>query len=168
MRPWLTKQGVARSSGREAARVVFACAVLLAASGQLAAQDPEDAGRTDVALTTAAREVEAREVAFARTMADRDFAAFLTFVAEEAIFFAGDQPLRGRDAVGEAWQRFFEGPAAPFSWAPDVVEVLDSGALALSSGPVRNPAGDIVGRFSSIWRKSADGQWYVVFDKGCP
>jgi ketosteroid isomerase-like protein len=111
-------------------------------------------------------EVEAREIAFAKTMADRDFEAFLSFVSPEAIFFNGNEPLRGRDAVLKAWARFFDGPEAPFSWHPDVVEVLDSGALALSSGPVRSPAGEAVSRFNSIWRKDADGQWRVVFDKG--
>lgn len=112
-----------------------------------------------------AAEVEARETAFAKTMADRDFDAFLTFVSPEAIFFNGNQPLRGREAIGQAWARFFEGPA-PFSWHPDVVEVLDSGGLALTSGPVRGPAGEELGRFNSIWRKEADGRWRVVFDKG--
>ena len=48
----------------------------------------------------------------------------------------------------------------------DVVEVLESGNLALSSGPVRNASGEEVGRFNSIWRKEADGTWRVVFDKG--
>lgn len=110
--------------------------------------------------------VEAREIAFARTLADRDFEAFLTFVSEEAIFFDGERPLRGRDAVAAAWAPLFEQPAPPFSWHPDVIEVLESGGLALSSGPVRSPSGDVVGRFNSIWRKETDGVWRVVFDKG--
>ena len=113
-----------------------------------------------------AAEVEAREIAFAKTMADRDLEAFLTFVSPEAVFFNGNEPLRGRDAVEQAWAPFFEGAAAPFSWHPDVVEVLESGRLALSSGPVRDPSGEEVGRFNSIWRKDENGQWQVVFDKG--
>lgn len=113
-----------------------------------------------------AAEVRAREIAFAKTMADRDLDAFLTFVSPEAIFFSGNEPIRGRDEIVQAWAPFFEGPAAPFSWHPDVVEVLASGRLALSSGPVRDPSGEEVGRFNSIWRKDADGQWRVVFDKG--
>jgi ketosteroid isomerase-like protein len=119
-----------------------------------------------VAQTAAAAVVEAREIAFAQTLADRDLDAFLTFVSPEAIFFAGNEPLRGRDAVARTWAPFFEGPVAPFSWHPDVVQVLDSGDLALSSGPVRGPDGEEVGRFNSIWRRDADGQWLVVFDKG--
>ena len=117
-------------------------------------------------VTSAAAEVEAREIAFAKTMADRDFDRFLTFVSDEAVFFNGDEPLRGRDEVARVWSAYFEGANAPFSWHPDVVEALESGTLALSSGPVRNAAGEVVGRFNSIWRKEADGEWRVVFDKG--
>jgi ketosteroid isomerase-like protein len=115
---------------------------------------------------SSAAEVEAREIAFAQTMADRDLEAFLSFVSPEAIFFSGNEPLRGRDAVAKAWARFFEGPQAPFAWQPDVVEVLESGELALSSGPVRNASGEEIGRFNSIWRKDADDEWRVIFDKG--
>jgi ketosteroid isomerase-like protein len=114
----------------------------------------------------AAAEVEAREIAFAKTMADRDFEAFLTFISPEAIFFGGNEPIRGREAVGAAWRGFFEGDSPPFSWHPDVVEVLESGTLALSSGPVRGPDGQEAGRFNSIWRLDDDGVWRVIFDKG--
>ena len=113
-----------------------------------------------------AAEVEAREIAFAKTMADRDLDAFLTFVSPEAVFFNGNEPVRGHDAIAQAWASFFEGSAAPFSWHPDVVQVLESGRLALSSGPIRRASGEEVGRFNSIWRKDKDGQWRVVFDKG--
>jgi ketosteroid isomerase-like protein len=116
--------------------------------------------------TGAAAEVEAREIAFATSMADRDLDAFLSFVASEAVFFSGNQPLRGRDAVRAGWAPLFEGPTPPFSWRPDVVEVLASGALAFSSGPVTGADGEVVGRFNSIWRKDPDGVWRVVFDKG--
>ena len=115
----------------------------------------------------AASEVEAREIAFAGTMANRDFESFLDFVSPEAVFFNGNEPLRGRDAISKAWKPYFKGETAPFSWSPDVIEVLESGRLALSSGPVRDSSGEIIGRFNSIWRKNEDGQWQVVFDKGC-
>ena len=115
---------------------------------------------------TAASEVEAREIAFAKTMADRDLEAFLNFVSPEGIFFSGNKPNRGLDAISQAWAPYFEGETAPFSWHPDVIEVLESGHLALSSGPVIDASGKIVGRFNSIWRKEEDGQWRVVFDKG--
>ena len=76
--------------------------------------------------------------------------------------------LRGRSAIVEGWKQFFDGPTAPFSWEPDIAEVLDSGSMALTSGPVFDPAGKLIGRFNSIWRLEPDGRWRVLFDRGAP
>ena len=113
------------------------------------------------------REVTDTERAFARTMADRDLTAFGSFLAEEAIFFSGSNPVRGKQQIIEAWRRFYRDPAPPFSWAPERVEVLDSGTLALSTGAVRDPNGKEIGTFTSIWRLDPSGAWHIVFDKGC-
>lgn len=114
----------------------------------------------------AAEQVEDTERSFARTMADRDFEAFKAFLSDEAVFFSGKTPLRGKQTVADAWETYFDGPDAPFSWAPELVEVLDSGNLALSSGPVRDADGNRVATFNSIWRLENDGRWRIVFDKG--
>ena len=114
-----------------------------------------------------ARQVRAAETAFAKTMADRDWAAFKACVSLEAIFF-GRQVLRGRDAVAVGWKPYFHGARAPFSWEPEQVEALESGSLALSSGPVLDPQGKRIGTFQSVWRLEADGRWRIIFDKGCP
>jgi len=141
--------------------------VVLAWAVTLSAAEPETKLAPDpVALAAQVRDAER---AFAKTMADRDHDAFGTFVAEEAVFFGGkDVVLRGRASVMKGWEPLYEGEQAPFSWEPEQVEVLDSGGLALSSGPVRDPQGNQVGTFSSIWRREADGMWRVIFDKGCP
>ena len=115
-----------------------------------------------------AQEVRSAEIAFAATMAERDMIAFAEFLAEDAIFLGDHQTLRGRDEVVRAWSRYFEGGAAPFSWEPARVEVLDSGDLALSTGPVRDPGGEAIGTFTTIWRREHDGIWKVIFDRGCP
>lgn len=114
-----------------------------------------------------AREVSKAELAFARSMADRDIDAFRSFLAEDTLFFSGQKPIRGADAVVEAWRGFFDGEQAPFSWAHDQVEVLQGGRLAYSSGPVRYPAVQVIARFNSIWQRDAHGEWKVIFDKGC-
>jgi ketosteroid isomerase-like protein len=108
------------------------------------------------------------ERAFAKTMADRDHVAFAAFLSDEAVFFTGPNPLHGKVEVAAAWKRFYERPQAPFSWQPEVVEVLDSGTLAISSGPVFDPVGRKFATFTSIWRLEAPGVWRVVFDKGSP
>ena len=137
-------------------RLLFAALLLMAATA--AAQSP---------LETRRDEVFAAERAFARSMAERDFAAFGRYVGEDCVFF-GQTTLHGREAVLAAWKPFFDGAQAPFSWEPDQVEVLSSGDLALSTGLVKNPAGAVTARFNSIWQRQADGRWRVIFDKGGP
>lgn len=146
-----------------APRAVVAAA--LAAGAATAAAQPAEAPPPLEALR---QQVFAAERAFARSMADRDLQAFARHVAEDTVFFTGPQPLRGRAAVVAGWKRFYEAPTPPFSWEPDQVEVLASGDLAHSSGPVRDPSGKVVSRFNSVWRREASGVWRVVFDRGEP
>ena len=112
-------------------------------------------------------QVRAAETAFAKSMADRDHAAFVSHLSDEAVFFS-KTVLRGKQAVADGWKPLFEGPKAPFSWAPERVQVLDSGTLGLTSGPVRDADGKLFGTFNSIWRREPDGRWKIVFDNGCP
>lgn len=108
------------------------------------------------------------ETAFAETMAERDLEAFAAFLDDEVVFFNGPEELRGAQVVAGKWAPFFEAETAPFSWSPEVVSVLDSGNLGLTSGPVLDPEGNRVGTFNSIWRLDAEGVWKIVFDRGCP
>lgn len=57
-------------------------------------------------------------------MADRDHAAFMSHVADDAVFLNGGKPLSSKAAIGEFRKRFYVGANAPFSWKPDPVEVL--------------------------------------------
>lgn len=141
----------------KAIRVLTIC-LLLFVSGTAFAEAPI----TKELHTT----VEETERAFANTMAQRDFEKFKTFIAEDAIFFSGTTPLRGRQQIADAWEGFFKEPLAPFSWEPEHVEVLESGTLAWSTGPVYNADGKKVGTFNSVWQLDASSQWRVIFDKG--
>ena len=111
-------------------------------------------------------QVIATERAFAQSMADRDQAKFSSFVSAEAVFFSGDTPLQGKSKIVATWSKYFNTPRAPFSWQPSQVQVLESGTLALSSGPVTDPSGKLIGTFTSIWRLEAGHVWRIVFDKG--
>lgn len=117
-------------------------------------------------LISLAEQVRASEIAFAASMAARDFPAFSGWVADDATFINSGKPLRGKVAVLAHWQRFFRAPAAPFSWKPEIVEVLDSGQLAYSEGPVSAPDGTPVARYSSTWRREPSGAWRIVLDNG--
>lgn len=137
---------------------VLTGAMLIAAGTALAAEDPAEL----------AAQVRAAEAAFARSMAERIHAEFVAQLSDEAIFFSEREVLRGKSAVAAAWKPYFDGPKAPFSWQPESVEVLDSGTLAHSSGPVFAPDGRRIATFNSIWRREADGRWRIIFDKGYP
>ncbi|SFV04543.1 YybH family protein [Pseudoduganella namucuonensis] len=112
------------------------------------------------------RQVADTERAFAATMAQRDLAGFTSFLADETVFYSGPVPLRGKEQVTQFWKKFYDGKEAPFSWEPDQVDVLDSGTLAHSSGPVYDPKGKLIARFNSVWRLEPSGKWRIVFDKG--
>jgi ketosteroid isomerase-like protein len=149
---------IAAFRSRSAALWLAHAAALATASCQVAMPVPE----------TPREQVFAAERSFAKAMADRNLQAFSSHISEEAIFFTGKEPLRGKAAVVGGWSRFFDGATPPFSWAPDQVEVLPSGSLALSTGLVRDPAGKVIARFNSVWRQEAPGTWRVIFDKGSP
>ena len=108
-------------------RAVALSALLLAAC----ASTPPHAAPVDVAAL--AEEVRAAETAFAKSMADRDAAAFASFLADDAIFVNGTKPTRGKAAIAADWSRFFVGPA-PFTWRPETVVVLNP------SSEARNPS----------------------------
>jgi ketosteroid isomerase-like protein len=134
-------------------------AAMMVALSAASAQTPE--------LDALRKQVEAAERAFAKSMADRDLAAFERHLSDQAIFY-GRGVLRGKAAVVAAWKGFFDGPKPPFSWEPDQVDVTPDGTLAMSTGPVRDPAGKRISRFNTIWRQESPGVWRVVFDKGQP
>ena len=113
------------------------------------------------------RQVFVAESSFAATMAHRDLDAFAKFLSPEAVFFGDTAVFRGKAKVVQAWRKFYEGPDPPFAWKPGVIEVLPSGTLALSSGPVFDPTGKRIASFSSIWRREPNGKWLIIFDKGC-
>lgn len=108
----------------------------------------------------------ASETAFAKSMADRNFEAFASFVDEGAVFVNGGNPLRGKAAVLEHWKKFFSGSEAPFAWKPVIAEVSVLNGLGYTEGPVSVPGGKVVTTFFTTWKLQADGSWRVIFDNG--
>jgi len=125
-------------------------------------------------LSAAECEVWARELGFARSVAQHDAAAFAGFIAEGAVFGAKrPNPRRGRDAVVAAWSGIVAGKELRLSWYPAMVAIGGEPDIASSSGPAlyEDLAPDakqrfLIGAFQSIWHRDADGTWRVLFDDG--
>jgi len=75
-------------------------------------------------------------------MADRDAAGFcvLPFRGNSIHVERPGDPRRQKK-VAERWKAYFQGPQAPFSWNPNSWRSWIQGNLALSTGPVLDPAG---------------------------
>jgi ketosteroid isomerase-like protein len=118
------------------------------------------------------REVLCAETAFSRAAEARDLSAFLALVDPDARF-ASNTVARGKEQIAEVWAGFFAADGPVIRWRPSVTEVSADGKLALSRGPFRitgsasdgNP-GETWGHFISTWRKTAAGDWRVLFDSG--
>ncbi|WP_133499850.1 YybH family protein [Cognatilysobacter terrigena] len=117
--------------------------------------------------------VFARELSFAKSVADHDAAAFAEHVAPDAAFAAGSpHPQRGRDAIVRAWTPIVKGEGLRLEWYPVRTTVV--GDIAWSTGPALAEESEkgttrlTRSTFQSVWRRNAQGVWQVVFDGGTP
>ena len=142
----------------------------------VAGESPAPAAPAASPMSDAECAVFARELSFARSVADHDAAAFADHVGTDAAFDAGSpRPLHGRAAVVQAWAPIVAGKGVRLEWYPARTTVAGSGDLAWSSGPalIEQLAPDakqhyLLGQFRSVWHKDADGTWRVLFDAGEP
>lgn len=121
--------------------------LLLLGAGSALSACAVRSGRADLSQLT--RDLRAAETGFAETMAKRDLNAFASFLENDAVFINGGKPLRAKAAIVEHWQRFYAKPEPPFAWKPEIVEVLDTGDLGYSEGPVSLPNGTVPSRYFS-------------------
>ncbi len=117
-------------------------------------------------------EVRCRETLFSKSVEAQDRELFPTFIDPDARF-ANNTVVRAPEAIVDAWNVFFTEDGPKIKWRPRIVEVLESGDLALTRGPYRiidkDDQGEVTegwGTFNSVWRLNADGEWLVVFDAG--
>lgn len=127
-------------------------------------------------LRLSARECQvwARELSFARSVAEHDAAAFAAHLQPGAAFGASRVlPTRGREVIAKAWTRIIEGKVVRLEWYPTRVTIGGVADVAWSSGPslFEDPAPDakqryMIGAFHSVWHRDRDGVWRVLFDDG--
>ena len=142
-------------------------AVIILASTSAGAQTPGN-------LKAAADQILKSDAAFARSVAEKNREAFLSFIAEVTTFNGGTaNELHGRDAVMKAWADFFAPDGPTLSWTPLNGEVVGAGDVGYTTGRsvYRQKGADRKvterhGQYITVWRKQPDGSWKVVFDTG--
>ena len=119
-----------------------------------------------------AEEVRCREIGFSKSVEIQDHELFASFIDPDARFVS-NKVTHTPAAIAEAWSVFFAKDGPLIKWRPQFVEVLESGDLALTRGPYRiidkNDEGEMTegwGTFNSVWRRTENGEWFVVFDAG--
>ncbi|MBI5070504.1 MAG: nuclear transport factor 2 family protein [Deltaproteobacteria bacterium] len=157
-------------------RVNFAaCALALASLAGCAQQAPRPADATGAAPRAAPADLAAAlrraDAAFARSVADRDEAAFRDFLEEEAVFVGGAGLLRGRDEVFARWRKFLEEGGPVLRWAPTGGDGAASGDMGWTVGSSRYEGQDASGkqvaadgRYLTVWHRSGEAPWRVAFD----
>ncbi len=118
--------------------------------------------------------VRCAEIGFSESAQNRDIEQFETFIHRDARFI-GQTVLHGPDNIVAAWAPFFQAGGPVVRWRPEFVEVLESGDLAMTRGPYLVTTVDANGAekhewgtFNSVWKRSQDASWQVVFDSGMP
>jgi ketosteroid isomerase-like protein len=113
---------------------------------------------------------------FAALVAEKGFAAFGDFFADDAVYLPMFAPLlEGHDAIMGSFRPLFDDPSVRLTWKPLRADIAKSGDLGWTTGSYEVTAKDkdgatVVrhGKYVTIWRKQANGAWKAVLDGGNP
>ena len=147
---------------------IFVLASFITMSAHAQTSPPEPA------LSAAECEVWARELSFAKSVADRDAEAFAAHLHEDAAFGVSRPGVtRGRAAITADWAGLIEGTRVRLAWYPTHTAIGGVPDIAWSSGPAlyeavdpADPVPHRIGAFTSVWHRGGDGVWRVLFDDG--
>jgi len=115
-----------------------------------------------------------RDAEFDRVTAAEGMEGFLSFIADDAVFFPANAPIvTGKEAVGAVWIEVLTSPGVSLRWQPIKADLARSGELGYTYGRYQftttDPAGQSVtrhGKYVTIWKKQPDGAWRVAVDIG--
>ena len=132
-----------------------------------------DSDKTDA--DTKAADIESlrqADIACSATAEAQELDKLVAYFLDDALFMAPNAPaLKGKAAIREVLSHFFEIPGFSIKWQPTYVEISSSGDLGYTigtnvmtfDGPDGKPIVDN-GKYTTIWKKDADGTWKVAVD----
>ena len=98
--------------------------------------------------------------------------AFAQYVAPQGVVFSGSEIVSGTDAVRALFDEQ-QRAGGTLNWRPVYADATESGDLGFTVGEYvftgRGATGTVVQRFGkylTIWKKQADGEWRFVVDGG--
>jgi len=101
-----------------------------------------------------------------------DVEKFVSFFAEDASFLPPDMPLaQGQEAIRATATQMLSIPGFSVSWKATKADVSSAADLGYTIGTYQLTTNDAagkpvtsVGKYVTVWKKQADGQWKVVAD----
>mgnify|MGYP001813864569 CR=1 FL=1 len=114
-------------------------------------------------------EIEQTELAFSKLAGEQGIHdAFVAYAAPEAVLLRRNKLILGRTEIDD----FYSGNTSTgLSWAPDFVDVAESGDLGYTYGKYIFSFKDSTGTqqqnqgiFHTVWKRQEDGTWKFVWD----
>lgn len=133
---------------------------------------PQAKPATDVSAAAAA-EIRAADAAWLKVFAGHDTTATVNTVETRGSILAPNVPIAtGTIAVKALFESFYALPNMSIHWTLTDAQASTSGDLGYSYGTYEfgftDPKGNAIvdkGKYSTVWRKQADGTWKVVLDQ---
>lgn len=108
---------------------------------------------------------------WSRQVAAQGAEGYVAGAADTIIVMPANEPaVSGKDAARQWAAKLMATPGFSLSWQPTNAEVASSGDLGYTTGTYElkmQPGGALVddhGKYTTVWKKQADGQWKVVVD----
>jgi len=139
--------------------------VLLPDCNQSSKVQPDNRPADEAAIRTA-------DSAWSVATGSKNMKDFLGYMADDGIIQAPNAPLaKGKDSVQKLMAGFFSVPGFFVKWTASKAEAAASGDLGYSMGAYHltfnDDKGKMItdnGKYTTIWKKQADGSWKVAVD----
>ncbi|MFI5297313.1 MAG: YybH family protein [Polyangiales bacterium] len=150
-------------------------APMFVACGEKPASTPTSATATTTAATKSHEcEIWARDLSFAKSVADHDAKAFAEHILVGAVSLDEDgSSSQGREAIVAGWRTLLWGDPYVLVWYPTQVLLTSDPHIAVSRSDYylwpKTPDADghpLGGTFQSTWVVDADGVWRVAIHSG--
>lgn len=96
--------------------------------------------------------------------------AFEEFAAHDGVIKRGNNIIQGKKKIGDYHAAAFE-KGTTLTWAPDFVDVSNSGDLGYTYGTYTYTSLDSLGNkvesqgiFHTVWKRQENGEWRFVWD----